>query len=369
MAESKDQPIVEILLQAQLSGKWRNVQRFRAGVDMQTVETFVAEIIKSGEFEEVRVLTGHSADKDGDDDEITYQQSFASGPLSTDLKDQPDLNDPDKNDDAQFTIEGRVGDQWQVIAKLDDQVRAIRLAQKEEKSDSYQEIRILERSETSAGGVSVREIPIMMPTGMRPPQEDQDARDASKQHVGRRRWMVAAAAAVLIAVVLTGAKLVMDGYGGVRWAEAARTDAAVPTPALTANEQSNAQMARGPALPLLDAVPPQLEGRWDVSGHCRDGYVSFNGKTYFKTAKESESAQPRRVAGYSMNNNEVIVLYADGESDFVQLVDGGFIVVAKGKKGRQLYFVPEEERQLMRRCDNGAPDMVNQRPDTASLHN
>lgn len=365
MAEADDQPIVEILLQAQLAGKWRNVQRFRAGVDMQTVESFVAEVIKSGEFEEVRVLTGHQLGENEDNKEITYRQSFTSGPLA------PQADAPSEgNEEAQFTIEGHVGEQWQVIARTDDQVRAIRLAQKEEKSDTYQEVRILERSETSAGGVSVREIPIMIPTGMRPPQDEQDSHQTpKKQHVGRRRWMMAAAAAVLIAVVLTGAKFALDGYGGVRWAEAARTDAATPTPVLTENEQPNAQMARGPALPLLDAVPPQLEGRWDVSGHCRDGYVSFNGKTYFKTTKNSEPAKPRRVTGYSMNNNEVIVLYADGESDFVQLVDGGFIVVAKGKKGRQLYFVPEEERQLMRRCNKSVPDITKQRPDTASIQN
>jgi len=365
MAEVEDQPIVEILLQAQLAGKWRNVQRFRAGVDMQTVESFVAEVINSGEFEEVRVLTGHQLGEDDDSEEITYRQSFASGPLVP----QPDAPS-DGNEEAQFTIEGRIGEQWEVVAKLDDQVRAIRLAQKEEKSDTYQEVRILERSETSAGGVSVREIPIMIPTGMRPPQDEQDGLQApKKQHIGRRRWMMAAAAAVLIAFVLTGAKLMIDGYGGVRWAEAARTDAAIPTPALTEHEQSNTQMARGPALPLLDAVPPELEGRWDISGHCRNGYVSFNGKTYFRTTKGVKPAEPRRVAGYSMNNNEVIVLYADGESDFVQLVDGGFILIAKGKKGRQLYFVPEEERQLMRRCGNSVPDMSKQRPDTASIQN
>jgi hypothetical protein len=107
-----------------------------------------------------------------------------------------------------------------------------------------------------------------------------------------------------------------------------------------------------PTLPLLDAMPPELAGTWSPTGECSNQFVSFSDQDRLVRTPESDRMVPKQIAGYSASHNEIIVLFADGETEFIRLQDGGYIVIARGQTGKKIHFIPSDERIVMRPCGN-----------------
>jgi hypothetical protein len=273
-------------------------------------------------------------------DPVTGQRLFLE------IRENENTSAIDPNDVA-YVIEARRDGDWIFVDGYDDRAEALSAAAAQEELGDFDAVRLLERNTNASGGVSLRDIPIT-----RPPQPPALlAPERQMKSVSTKRLAIAAVLLVAVASAITIGRLLLDGSAGPHFASASRgaKDLAIGMPP-TVQDLDPLMVLQGPALALTARQPTKLTGQWAADGVCEQGFVRFTSDEVVRTVSIGDPPPPARITGYSELDDEIVILFEGGDTEFIQMVDGGYVVVAKGRNGRRITFVPFEERIIMRPC-------------------
>ncbi len=269
------------------------------------------------------------------------------------LSDQQDIEDirtvstptdhlnPDPKKRPNYTIEGLRENAWHTVDTAHDEKEAVSMAAAQEDMGGFEAVRILKTIPITHAKLAATEIN---------PGLTRVWSGRYPKTLSRERLIVAAVALVLVATGLTSAKFFLNGQAGVPWAKASRGEPQTEIhETLQIEDIDPIMVTHGPALTLAAGRPTLLEGKWAPDGVCDQGHTIFDDEAILD-ARQDEYRVRRLVKGYSEKDQNVVVLYEGGDTEMIQMTDGGFIVIARGENGAKVAFVPNDDLVMMRRC-------------------
>lgn len=304
---------METTIEVKKQGNWQVVYRTALEVAPEKLRAIKTALASQGDIEDIRTIktpTSH---------------------LDPDPKKRPD-----------FVIEGMRDGAWYTIETADTAKEAASVAAAQEDIGGYDSVRVLKTITIDGATMAATEVN---------PGLTKIWSGRYPKALGRERVIVAAVALVLVATGLTSAKFFLSGYTGVPWAKASRGDTSVEIhETLQVEDVDPIMVTHGPALTLAAGRPTLLEGKWAPDGVCEQNHTIFDDEAVLE-ARQDEYRVRRLVKGYSEKEESVVVLYEGGDTEMIQMIDGGFIVIARGEDGAKVAFVPNEELVVMRQCE------------------
>ncbi len=290
--------------------------------------------------------------------QVVYRSAVEVAPeklraIKAALADQPDIEDirtnsaptAHLNNDPQqrpnFVIEGLRDGAWHTVDTAETDQEAATVAAAQEDMGGFEAVRVLKTISIKHARFAASEVN---------PGITRIWAGRYPQTLKRERLIVVAVALILVATGLTSAKFFMSGYAGVPWAKASRGDAQTQLhQTLDVEDIDPIMVTHGPALTLAAGRPTLLEGKWAPDGVCEQGHTIFDDEALLD-AREDEYRVRRLIKGYSEKDQNVVVLYEGGDTELIQMIDGGFIVIARGENGSKVAYVPEKEQVVMKTC-------------------
>ena len=311
---------METTIEVKKNGEWQVVYRTEVDVAPEKLRAIKAALADQEDIEDIRTTTAPIAH----------------------------LNE-DPNKRPKFVVEGLRDGAWHAIDTSNNSNEAAAMAAAQEDMGGYQAVRVLKTiamPHTKFAATEVNPGITKIWSGRYP------------RTLKRERLMVAAVALILVATGLTGAKFFLSGQAGVPWAKASRGAAQTQIhETLDVEDIDPIMVTHGPALTLAAGRPTLLEGKWAPDGVCDGGHTIFDDEALLES-RDEEYRVRRLIKGYSEQNENVVVLYEGGDTEMIQMIDGGFIVIARGEDGAKVAFVPNDEIVVMRQCEtqDASPD-------------
>ena len=304
---------METTIEVKKNGNWQVVYRTEVDVAPEKVRAIKAALADQEDIEDIRTKvapTGHLND------------------------------DPAKR--PKFVVEGLRDGAWYAIDTSNNANEAAAMAAAQEDMGGYEAIRVLKTISMAHAKFAAAEVN---------PGITKIWSGRYPRTLKRERLMVAAVALILVAGGLTGAKFFLSGKAGVPWANASRGDAQAEIhETLDVEDIDPIMVTHGPALTLAAGRPSLLDGKWAPDGTCELGHTIFDDEALIE-ARNDEYRVRRLIKGYSEKDENVVVLYEGGDTEMIQMIDGGFIVIARGEDGAKVAFVPNDEIVVMRQCE------------------
>ena len=307
---------METTIEVKKEGQWQVVYRTALEVAPEKLRAIKAALADQEDIEDIRTV---------------------SAPV--------DHLDPDPKKRPKYMIEGMRDGAWHTIDTAQDEKEAASMAAAQEDMGGFEAVRVLKTISMSRAKLAASEVN---------PGLTRVWAGRYPRTLGRERLIVVAVALILVATGLTGAKFFMNGQAGVPWAKASRGDVAKTEihETLEVEDIDPIMVTHGPALTLATGRPTLLEGKWAPDGVCDEGHTIFDDEALIE-ARQDEYRVRRLIKGYSEKDQNVVVLYEGGDTEMIQMIDGGFIVIARGEDGAKVAFVPNDDLVMMRRCATG----------------
>ncbi len=310
---------METKIEVKKGGEWQVVYRTSMDVAPEKLRAIKAALADQSDIEDIRTV------------------STPTEHLNADPKKRPN-----------FIVEGMQEGAWRTIDTADDPTEAASVAAAQEDMGGYEAVRVLKTIAMTKTSLAVTEVN---------PGLTQMWEGRYPKALSRERLIVAAVALILVATGLTTAKFFLSGQTGVPWAAASRGDPKAEVhETLGVEDIDPIMVTHGPALTLAAGRPTLLEGEWAPDGACGEGHTIFDDEALIET-REDEYRVRRLIKGYSEKDENVVVLYEGGDTELIQMIDGGFIVIARGEDGSKVAYIPDEDQVVMRNCgtDDAAP--------------